>query len=139
MPKKRKPATPRRPAPKPLPEPLPPNPPPIPVRVTSTIPAHLYEVRPRKDKRGVDLISGALPFGRLWYDGPNAWRRQPGQPPSGASAGISDPHFEQTLGALIIGGESLTRSLSFLLRKMLSEVTPALQQLNREAADAITL
>src|SRR6266487_6113604 len=31
-----------------------------------------YEVRPRKDKRGVDLISDALPFGRLWYDGPNA-------------------------------------------------------------------
>ena len=23
----------------------------------------LYEVRPRKDKRGVDLISNALPFG----------------------------------------------------------------------------
>ena len=33
---------------------------------------HLYEVRPRKDKRGVNLISDALPFGRLWYDGPNA-------------------------------------------------------------------
>jgi len=33
---------------------------------------HVYEVRPRKDKRGVDLISDALPFGRLWYDGPNA-------------------------------------------------------------------
>jgi hypothetical protein len=33
---------------------------------------HIYEVRPRKDKRGVDLISDALPFGRLWYDGPNA-------------------------------------------------------------------
>jgi hypothetical protein len=33
---------------------------------------HLYEVRPRNDKRGVDLISDALPFGRLWYDGPNA-------------------------------------------------------------------
>jgi hypothetical protein len=32
----------------------------------------LYEVRPRRDKRGVDLISDALPFGRLWYDGPNA-------------------------------------------------------------------
>jgi hypothetical protein len=31
-----------------------------------------YEVRPRKDHRGVDLISDALPFGRLWYDGPNA-------------------------------------------------------------------
>ena len=33
---------------------------------------HVYEVRPRKDKRGVDLISDALPFGRLWYAGPNA-------------------------------------------------------------------
>jgi len=26
---------------------------------------HIYEIRPRKDKRGVDLISDALPFGRL--------------------------------------------------------------------------
>ena len=33
---------------------------------------HTYEVRPRIDHRGVDLISDALPFGRLWYDGPNA-------------------------------------------------------------------
>jgi hypothetical protein len=33
---------------------------------------HVYEVRPRKDKRGVDLISDALPFGRLWYGVPNA-------------------------------------------------------------------
>ena len=30
------------------------------------------EVRPRKDKRGVDLISAVLPFGRLWYGEPNA-------------------------------------------------------------------
>ena len=29
---------------------------------------HAYEVRPRKDHRGVDLISDALPFGRLWYE-----------------------------------------------------------------------
>ena len=56
-----------------------------------------------------------------------------GQPFSGASAGISDPHCGQSLGGLIIAGESLTRSLSFLLRKMLSEVTPEPQQLNREA------
>ena len=35
-------------------------------------PKHIYEVRPRKDKRGVDLISDALPFGRLWYGEPNA-------------------------------------------------------------------
>ena len=33
---------------------------------------HAYEVRPRKDKRGFDLISNALPFGRLWYGEPNA-------------------------------------------------------------------
>jgi hypothetical protein len=33
---------------------------------------NLYEVRSRKDHRGVDLISDALPFGRLWYDGPEA-------------------------------------------------------------------
>ena len=32
----------------------------------------LCEVRPRKDERGVDLISDALPFGRLWYGEPNA-------------------------------------------------------------------
>jgi hypothetical protein len=34
--------------------------------------AHVYEVRPRKDHRGADLISDALPFGRLWYGGPDA-------------------------------------------------------------------
>ena len=33
---------------------------------------HTYEVRPRKDHRGVDLISDALPFGCLWYGEPNA-------------------------------------------------------------------
>ena len=32
----------------------------------------LYEVRARKDKQGLDLISDALPFGRLWYGAPNA-------------------------------------------------------------------
>jgi hypothetical protein len=30
-------------------------------------PMHVYEVRPRKDKCGVDLISDVLPFGRLWH------------------------------------------------------------------------
>ena len=33
---------------------------------------HVYAVRPRKDHRGVDLISDALPFGGLWYGEPNA-------------------------------------------------------------------
>ena len=32
---------------------------------------HIYEVRPRKDHRGVNLISNALPFGALWYGGSN--------------------------------------------------------------------
>ena len=33
---------------------------------------HVYEIRPRSDRRGVDLISGVLPFGRLLYGEPNA-------------------------------------------------------------------
>jgi len=33
---------------------------------------NVYEVRPRKDHRGVDLISDSLPFGRLWYGEPHA-------------------------------------------------------------------
>jgi hypothetical protein len=33
---------------------------------------HVYEVRPRKDKRGADLIPDAMPFGGLWYGEPNA-------------------------------------------------------------------
>ena len=33
---------------------------------------HVYEVRPRQDHRGFDLISDVLPFGRLWYGEPNA-------------------------------------------------------------------
>jgi len=32
---------------------------------------HVYEVRPRKDRHGVDLISDVLPFGRLWYETPD--------------------------------------------------------------------
>ena len=31
---------------------------------------HIYEARPRKHKRGIDL-SDALPFGRLWYTKPD--------------------------------------------------------------------
>jgi hypothetical protein len=31
---------------------------------------HTYEIRLRKDKRGVDLISDALPFGALRYTKP---------------------------------------------------------------------
>jgi hypothetical protein len=37
---------------------------------------HMYEVRPRKDHRGFDLISDALPFGRLWYGELNAVKQR---------------------------------------------------------------
>jgi len=30
-------------------------------------PTHVYEVQPRKAHGGVNLVSDALPFGRLWY------------------------------------------------------------------------
>jgi hypothetical protein len=33
---------------------------------------HVYEIRPRKDMRDVDLISDVLQFGRLFNGGPNA-------------------------------------------------------------------
>jgi hypothetical protein len=32
----------------------------------------VHEVHPATDDRGFDLISDALPFGRLWYAEPNA-------------------------------------------------------------------
>ena len=35
-------------------------------------PCTLTKFAPRKDHRGVDLISDALPFGRLWYGEPGA-------------------------------------------------------------------
>jgi uncharacterized protein (DUF1330 family) len=43
-----------------------------PLAIAMTRLQHAYEVRPRKDHRGVNLISDALPFGRLWYGEPNA-------------------------------------------------------------------
>jgi len=33
---------------------------------------YTYDVWPRRDGRGVDLISDALPFGKLSYYGPSA-------------------------------------------------------------------
>ena len=32
----------------------------------------IYEIRPRADGRGCNLISEVLRFGRLWFAGPNA-------------------------------------------------------------------
>jgi hypothetical protein len=39
---------------------------------TPTISIHFYEIRPRADHHGVDLMSDALRFGSLWYAGPDA-------------------------------------------------------------------
>jgi len=40
----------------------------------STTSIHIYEIRLRADKRGVDLTSDVLLLGSLWYAGPNAIR-----------------------------------------------------------------
>jgi hypothetical protein len=33
---------------------------------------HIYEIRPRKDRPGLDLIGDSLPLGLLWFEGPDA-------------------------------------------------------------------
>lgn len=33
---------------------------------------HVYEIRPREDRRGFDLIGDCLPLGLLWFEGPEA-------------------------------------------------------------------
>jgi hypothetical protein len=38
----------------------------------STIRADVYEIRPRADKHGVDLVGDALPYSPMWYRGPKA-------------------------------------------------------------------
>jgi hypothetical protein len=40
----------------------------------STIRTDVYEIRPRADKHGVDLVSDALPYSPMWYRGPKATR-----------------------------------------------------------------
>jgi hypothetical protein len=42
------------------------------IRPPASISTHVYEIRPRADKHGIDLISDALPYSPLWYAGPNA-------------------------------------------------------------------
>ena len=38
----------------------------------STIRIDVYEIRPRADKLGVDLVGDALPYSPMWYRGPKA-------------------------------------------------------------------
>jgi hypothetical protein len=39
---------------------------------TTTSSKDVYEIRPRKDRRGFELISDRLPLGLLWFEGPDA-------------------------------------------------------------------
>jgi hypothetical protein len=53
---------------------------------------YIYEVRPSNDKRGVDLISDVLPFGRLLY----------GEPTNAVSNAIGyAQHYSRSEGAVI--------------------------------------
>jgi len=38
----------------------------------STIRTDVYEIRPRADKHGVDLVGDPLPYSPMWYRGPKA-------------------------------------------------------------------
>jgi hypothetical protein len=40
----------------------------------SATPQDVYEIRPRKDRDGFDLIGHRLRFGPIWYAGPDAVR-----------------------------------------------------------------
>lgn len=40
----------------------------------STIRIDVYEIRPRADKHGVNLVGNALPYSPMWYRGPKAIR-----------------------------------------------------------------
>ena len=67
-----------------------------------------YEVR----SRGIDLISHAPPFGRLWYDGPEARQQFEGGGP---------------LGRLLSGSGARKRSTS-LCRLTTNDFSPSLPE-----------
>ena len=58
---------------------------------------HAEEVRPRKDHCGVDLISDALPFGRLWYGVWMPARHRSGRSPPGLASQLRRFSFVRNL------------------------------------------
>jgi hypothetical protein len=42
------------------------------MEMSSAAAQDVYEIRPRKDREGYDLISDRLRYGPIWYAGPNA-------------------------------------------------------------------
>src|SRR6266567_1845993 len=72
--------------------------------------AHLNnKVRPRSDRRGVELISDALPFGRLWYGEPDAISNAIGHAKFFDRAIIRELAFGEPLIAAGLEGDNPTR------------------------------
>jgi hypothetical protein len=44
------------------------------MEMSATPAQDVYEIRPRKDREGFDLISERLRYGPIWYTGPDAVR-----------------------------------------------------------------
>ena len=44
------------------------------MKMSATPAQDVYEIRPRKDRDGFDLISDRLRYGPIWYAGPDAVR-----------------------------------------------------------------
>ena len=44
------------------------------MEISAATPQDVYEIRPRKDRDGFDLIGDRLRFGPIWYAGPDAVR-----------------------------------------------------------------
>jgi hypothetical protein len=45
------------------------------MEMSATPAQDVYEIRPRKDRDGFDLVSDRLRYGPIWYAGPDAVRR----------------------------------------------------------------
>jgi len=77
----------------------------------STTSTHVYEIRPRADKRGVDLISDAVPYSPLWYRGTNAIREA-----IGYAQFYSRSHdADAVINVFDAAGQSTLRALGIIL------------------------
>ena len=74
---------------------------------------HVYEIRLRKDKRGVDLISDVLPFGHLWYGEPNAVRNAIGYAMHSSRSHDAAIRVYDSVGNVIEGTSTKAISKSF--------------------------
>jgi hypothetical protein len=76
-----------------------------------TISTHVYEIRPRADKHGIDLISDVLPYSPLWYRGTNAIREA-----IGYAQFYSRSHdADAVINVFDAAGQSTLRALGIIL------------------------